>query len=144
MPFSSHVTVCSISSARRGLERTKPTLHGSLGTDGRGQTEGSGHEVGEDLVGAGRLVGGVFAEIGDLQGRGVLLRAAEGAVEGRLVRDVPPLAGGDRGPSGGQLLTSAGAQQSGGGSGERHGGEWERQLTRGNEQLRGRGEVGVE
>ena len=99
----------------------KPTLDSSLGTDSGCQTEGAGHEVGEDLVGASRAVGLVLAEVGDLQGRATLVSAGEGGFEGRLrIGNSPPLAGGDGGAGGGQLLPSDGAQQSAGSGGERH------------------------
>lgn len=97
-------------------------LDSSLGTDSGRQTEGAGHEVGEDLVGAGRVVGLVLAEVGDLQGRATLVSAGEGRFEGRLrIGNSPPLlAGGDGGAGSGQLLPSDGAQQSAGSGGERH------------------------
>ena len=101
------------------------TLNGSLGAHGGGQTERAGHEVGEDLVGARGLLGGIFAEVGDLQSRRVLLGGAEGALEGGLggLGDSPPLlAGGDGGAGGrGELLAGAGAQQRAGSGRERHG-----------------------
>ena len=99
----------------------KPTLDSGLGTDGGGQTEGTGHEVGEDLVGAGRRVGLILAEVGDLQGRATLIGAGEGRLEGRLrIGNSPPLAGGDGGAGGRHLLPGDGAQQSAGSGGERH------------------------
>ena len=101
-----------------------PTLDSGLSTDGRGQTEGTGHEVREDLVGAWGLLGLVFAEIGDLQGGRVLLGAAEGAIESGLggISDSPPLlAGGNGGARRGQLLPGASAQDRAGSGGERHG-----------------------
>lgn len=101
------------------------TLNSSLGTDSRSQTEGTGHEVRENLVGAWGLAGGVFGEFGDLQGRAILLGAAEWAVKGRfgIGRDSPPLlvGGGNGAGGGGQLLPGAGAQQRAGSGGERHG-----------------------
>lgn len=96
----------------RGYQ-VKPTLNSSLGTDRGSQTEGSGHEVGEDLVGARRRVGLVLAEVGDLQGRARLIGTGEGGLEGRLrIGNSPPLAGGDGGAGGGHLLPGDGAQQS--------------------------------
>lgn len=119
-------------------QQGKPTLNSSLGTDSRSQTEGTGHEVGENLVRARALAGGVFAEVGDLQGRGVLLGATERAVKGGGfgVRDSPPLlvGGGNGAGGGGQLLPGASAQERGGSGGERHD---EKQLS----QLREEGEV---
>lgn len=102
--------------------KEKPTLDGGLGTDGGGQTHGASHEVGEDLVGARRGVGLVFAEVGDLHSRATLSGVNEGAVEGSLrIRNSPPLlAGGDGGAGGRQLLAGASAQQSAGSGGERH------------------------
>lgn len=102
--------------------KKKPTLDSSLGTDSGSQTEGAGHEVGEDLVGTGRVVGLVLAEVGDLQGRAGLVSAGEGRFEGRLrIGNSPPLlAGGDGGAGDGQLLPGDGAQQSAGSGGERH------------------------
>lgn len=118
-----------------------PTLNSSLGTDSRSQTQGAGHEVGEDLVGSRGLLGLVFAEIGDLQGRVVSLGGAEGAFEGRLggISDSPPLlAGGDGGAAGGHLLAGAGAQQSAGSGGDRHDESSNRQQLRGGEGRRRR------
>jgi hypothetical protein len=113
--------VCSISCHNSIIS---PTLNSSLGTNSRSKTEGSGHEVGENLVRAGRLVGSVFAETGDLQGRLVLVGAAERAIEGGglggLRQSSPLLAGGDGSAGGGQLLAGASAQQSARGGGERH------------------------
>ena len=101
------------------------TLNSSLGTDSGSQTERARHEVGENLVGAWRAVGVVFAELGDLQGRAVLLGAAERAVKGGfgIGRDSPPLLarGGNSAGGGGQLLPGADAQQRAGSGGERHG-----------------------
>lgn len=99
-----------------------PTLNSSLGANSGGQTHSTGHEVGKDLVGAGRAAGLVFAEVGDLQGRATLVRGGEGAVErGLRIGDSPPLlAGGDGGAGGVELLAGAGAQQSAGSGGERH------------------------
>ena len=106
-----------------GRRKGKRTLHGSLGTDGRSQTHGAGHEVGEDLVGTRGTAGRVFAEVGDLHGRATLVSAGEGALEGgfRIGNSPPLLAGGDGGAGGGQLLAGASAQQRTGGGGERHG-----------------------
>lgn len=127
--FAFHITQSPCSFTREvhlnSKKRTKGkrTLHGSLGTNGSGQTHGAGHEVGEDLVGTRGTVGGVFAEVGDLQSRATLLGAGEGALEGGLrIGDSPPLlAGGDGGAGGRQVLASASAQQRAGGGGERHG-----------------------
>lgn len=99
-----------------------PTLNSSLGTNSRSETEGSGHEVGENLVRARGLVGSVFAETGNLQGRLVLVGVAERAIEGGglggLRQSSPLLAGGDSSAGGGQLLAGASAQiQFRGGSG---------------------------
>ena len=107
----------------RGIRDRRPTLNGGLGTDSGSQTHGAGHEVGEDLVGAGALVGLVFAEVRDLQSRAAFIGAGEGALEGGLrIGDSPPLlAGGDDGAGGGELLAGASAQQSAGSRGERHG-----------------------
>lgn len=107
----------------RGIKNRERTLDSSLGTDGGSQTHGAGHEVGEDLVGPGGLVGLVFAEVGDLQGRATLVGSGEGALEGGLsIGDSPRLlAGGDGGAGGRQLLAGASAQQSAGSGGERHG-----------------------
>lgn len=109
----------------RGIRERKPTLNGGLGTDSGSQTHGAGHEVGEDLVGAGALVGLVFAEVRDLQSRAAFIGAGEGALErGLRIGNSPPLlAGGDDGAGGGELLAGASAQQSVGSRGERHG-EW--------------------
>lgn len=91
-------------------------LNSSLGTNSRSETEGSGHEVGENLVRARGLVGSVFAETGNLQGRLVLVGVAERAIEGGglggLRQSSPLLAGGDSSAGGGQLLAGASAQQS--------------------------------
>src|SRR3954468_492114 len=57
-----HSRSYSIPISFRIEELKKPTLNSSLGTDGGSQTEGAGHEVGEDLVGARRAVGLVLAE----------------------------------------------------------------------------------
>lgn len=117
-------SIPSLSPSQTRLE--SHTLNSSLGTNSGGQTHGPGHEVGENLIGARRLAGRVFGEIGDLHGRAVLLGAAERAVEGGfdIGRNSPPLVveGGDGAGGGGELLTGAGAQESGGSGGERHGG----------------------
>lgn len=102
----------------------KRTLNGSLSTDRRGQTHGTGHEVGEDLVRARRLLGLVLAEIRDLHGRA--LGGSKRTVERRRFGGIsnPPLllAGGDSGAGGGgKLLASARAQQGTGSGGESHG-----------------------
>lgn len=106
-------------------KRAKPTLNSSLSADGRGQTHSTGHKVGEDLVGARRLLVGVFAEIGDLQGR--VFGRAKGALEGRRLGGISDtslllLAGGegDSGRGGRQLLASANAQQGVRSGGESH------------------------
>lgn len=77
-----HSPSYSIPISFRIEELKKPTLNSSLGTDGASQTEGAGHEVGEDLVGARRVVGLVLAEVGDLQGRAWLVSGGEGRLEG--------------------------------------------------------------
>ena len=104
-------------------KRAKPTLNSSLSADGRRQTHGTGHKVGEDLVGTRRLLVGVFAEIGDLQGR--VFGRAKGAFEGRRLGGISNtsllLAGGDGDSgSGRQLLASANAQQGVRSGGESH------------------------
>lgn len=100
------------------------TLNRSLGTDRSRQTHGTGHEVGEDLVRARRLICLVLLEVGDLQGR--VLGGGKRAVEGRLggiSNSSLLLAGGDGGAGGGgQLLASARAQQGTGCGGESHDG----------------------
>lgn len=65
----------------RGGHVDQEVLNSSLGTNSRGKTEGTGHEVREDLVGAWGLLGGIFAEVRDLVGRG-FLGAGERALEG--------------------------------------------------------------
>ena len=101
--------------------KEKPTLNSSLGTDGGSQTQGAGHEVGEDLVGARRVVGLVLAEIGDLQGRAWLVSGGEGDSKDDFASATPLRW---------QEVTAArvvgtcwrahGAQQSAGSGGERH------------------------
>lgn len=107
------------------IQRAKPTLNSSLSANGRRQTHSTGHKIGEDLVGARRLLVGVFAEVGDLQGR--VFGRAKGAVERRRLGGISDtslllLAGGDgdSGRGGRQLLASANAQQGVRSGGESH------------------------
>lgn len=97
---------------------SRRTLHSSLRTNGRSQTHGSSHKVRKHLVRCGRALRRVLLEVGDLQGRCRILRTGEGRLEfGTGIGHASLLTSGDgsrAGDGGGQLLTSAGAQERGG------------------------------